>query len=819
MSLYWQDSGGCIWQVWEATPGSVASADVYGPEWDYCKSENVTVPNVTRLEQPCGGYECGANYEDATTYIEVDPNGHITVENACQVYCTNIANNESAYLVKDVGTGKFGDGFVVEGDITFLTGDGNSDAFAWAVSDAQGAKNIWTHFIGITSRQWSGGAGRGCNVRTHLSLQFLNLTSYIPPGGTVFWKATRNGTSVTVDFYRSWQDRAADVDKIASKTVSVNIDDTFRYLYYVASLGESSGSHIQSFISSMLIQPTTQPPVEDVGQLVRLAADATDIQSHNPQHAGQIVSAVIAGRDICNYLPETALQEVRCASISHDIQRYRDTASLGLLLALDGYDEQLNKEIAAHLLLVVVHGDDFQTFIGQHDGTVVLMALGGSDQTAFAMEACGQLIMVQLGGHDLRSIPEEVLAQYILPIIGARDCQTYRDHEGQSLIISSDQWWMQTFPFLLSVPVEGTRRLAWRAESQPEGTVFLVIADGKVLQETPWRAIDFDQSIECRQFLQVGVPRPDVNPEDWLQTPKDRVALSWTGDTTTYRIMRKGASGDWQQIAETAFLQYLDGPLSDGVYSYKVVAVDEEGDTAESATATLTISSAPKRPMGLGWSWDADTKMLTLAWQASPSADVAAYRVRSSNGEGQLDLASEPVQESGALLYQQTFSDETGVWVFSVRAVDVDGNEEANISQVVALPFEDGAPAACPAEPRLVEAAAIAGGRIELRWLYDPLYEYMGPGAAHEGRIYWDAGTGEIDWSAPHAIVPMNNLTKVTRYTWQSDPLADGQTYRFVIRVATSPWPSGIETSNTDEHAATCDATSPTTPILRAAVV
>ena len=58
-----------------------------------------------------------------------------------------------------------------------------------------------------------------------------------------------------------------------------------------------------------------------------------------------------------------------------------------------------------------------------------------------------------------------------------------------------------------------------------------------------------------------------------------------------------------------------------------------------------------------------------------------------------------------------------------------------------------------------MEACAISGGRIELEWLYDPTYEYLRPGAAREGRLYWDAGTGEIGFDVPHATVPMDHPT------------------------------------------------------------
>jgi len=193
-------------------------------------------------------------------------------------------------------------------------------------------------------------------------------------------------------------------------------------------------------------------------------------------------------------------------------------------------------------------------------------------------------------------------------------------------------------------------------------------------------------------------------------------------------------------------------------------------------------------------------------------------RSRSSAGAEPLDLRSRPVQDSDALAYQQTFTDETGRSIFSVRAIDADGNEEANISQVVAIHIKNGQIVAQPAEPRIVEARAIKDGKIELEWLYVPRYEENGPGAAHEARIYWDAGTGAVDHSEPHATVTMGGPTSATRYTWDSAPLTDDQEYRFVVRAATAAWPAGIETQNTDEHAATADADQPAAPVLTASV-
>jgi len=61
------------------------------------------------------------------------------------------------------------------------------------------------------------------------------------------------------------------------------------------------------------------------------------------------------------------------------------------------------------------------------------------------------------------------------------------------------------------------------------------------------------------------------------------------------------------------------------------------------------------------------------------------------------------------------FDDWTGVITYLLRAVAADGKEEGNIREVLVLPVQNGVVGvALPAEPRIVEARAIAGGRIEL---------------------------------------------------------------------------------------------------------
>jgi len=265
---------------------------------------------------------------------------------------------------------------------------------------------------------------------------------------------------------------------------------------------------------------------------------------------------------------------------------------------------------------------------------------------------------------------------------------------------------------------------------------------------------------------------------------------------------------------------YRDAALADGQYQYRIVAEDAEGDSATSATAAITLSSAPEPPSDLAYSWDEETQTLTLIWSASPSADVAAYRVRSSGGAGLLALAAAPVQEAAGLSYEQVFTDETGWFIFLVRAVDGDGKEEASLSQALALYVEDGQLAAAPVEPDRVYAVPAAGGKVEVGWTYRPWRESPpGTGAAFEARVYSDGGAGAVDFDEPAATVAMGSPTAEAEYDWTSGVLEDGGRYLFVVRIATAAWPNGIETQNTAAVGAVAESDVPTTPILTATVV
>ena len=84
------------------------------------------------------------------------------------------------------------------------------------------------------------------------------------------------------------------------------------------------------------------------------------------------------------------------------------------------------------------------------------------------------------------------------------------------------------------------------------------------------------------------------------ETPLDKVRLTWTDEQADhYDVWRRQDGGAWAKIASVNGLEYTDGPLVDGVYDYRVVSVDAQGNEAESLSVQVTISSAPEPPTNL----------------------------------------------------------------------------------------------------------------------------------------------------------------------------------------------------------------------------
>ncbi len=376
---------------------------------------------------------------------------------------------------------------------------------------------------------------------------------------------------------------------------------------------------------------------------------------------------------------------------------------------------------------------------------------------------------------------------------------------------------------LLSLTTSQARRLSWTEA----GTVYVVI-DGKQVGESDLGFLDLPADQAVRGVLLAYKTLPDPLP-----TPRDQVLLTVTGPCgaggdagALHHIQRRPSGGAWAEIAAILGDSYVDGPLPDGTYDYQ--AIDENdaaGESDPSPTRTVTISSVPDPPGGLRYAWDArreDTHPL-LAGQP----ERRRGRLPRARGPG----APRPGRRAGpgvgrAQLPAALHGRDAGRSCGACARSTLDGNEEQNVTQTLALAFQDGSLVVRPAEPRMVEVYPAAGGAVTVEFLYDPRYEDPAPpwgavpgsGAAVEARIYWDAGTGTVDFGTPVGTLSLNGPIAPTRYMWTSGELPPGVTCLWVVRIASS---AGLETQNTHPVMAvvSASATAPAKPDISAAVI
>ena len=363
------------------------------------------------------------------------------------------------------------------------------------------------------------------------------------------------------------------------------------------------------------------------------------------------------------------------------------------------------------------------------------------------------------------------------------------------------------------------RLLSWTPE-RSSGVVYHILMDGAQVAVS-----DVDSytlkigDIEPRATIEVIETSPQNREESLLHLaalPGDRVKCSWTAvsGATQYEIFRKLTGGSYgaaiyRTAVERSTLEFIDGPLDDASYVYKLVSSDAEGDSTFDEE-TIVVSSAPLPPTNVSGSWNPTTKILTISWTASASSDIDHYAIRHNGGSGSIRIDDAPEDTEVGTSWTIDLTGQTGNYEIMVRAVDGDDNEEQSLKNIIAIAVENGVAQGRPAAPDQVEAQGIAGGKVNVSFTYYPSKEggFDSGGVADEARIYYDNKTGTINWNTPLATLAMSNPTVPTRFSWDSGVLADGD-YLFGVRIATGTAGGGTETENTDEHPATVNSDVP----------
>lgn len=119
-----------------------------------------------------------------------------------------------------------------------------------------------------------------------------------------------------------------------------------------------------------------------------------------------------------------------------------------------------------------------------------------------------------------------------------------------------------------------------------------------------------------------------------------------------------------------------------------------------------------------------------------------------------------------------------------------------------------------------------SGGTMVIELLYDPRYgdppppwgSSAGEGSTSGARIYWDVGTGTIDFGAPVSTLSLDGPVLPARHAWAGGELPPGATCFWVVQIVTV---NDIETQNTRAVSATAasSASPPATPDIAAVVL
>jgi len=140
------------------------------------------------------------------------------------------------------------------------------------------------------------------------------------------------------------------------------------------------------------------------------------------------------------------------------------------------------------------------------------------------------------------------------------------------------------------------------------------------------------------------------------------------------------------------------------------------------------------------------------------------------------DIEAEQISPPGYLEHG-----EGTTYFYVIRRVNGGGNEEKTLSAAVKVSIDAGGNLAKPRPNSIfsVRAQQTSPGEIELVWYYCPVEQEKEPVCF---RIYYDAGTGQIDYYNPLAAI---SYIGRRFYSYRVE-LPEAGTYQFAVRAADS---------------------------------
>jgi len=157
-----------------------------------------------------------------------------------------------------------------------------------------------------------------------------------------------------------------------------------------------------------------------------------------------------------------------------------------------------------------------------------------------------------------------------------------------------------------------------------------------------------------------------------------------------------------------------------------------------------------------------------------------AYRGGSMEGVDFENVLAVAEPDANEISLPSYLSHEAGeVYFYVVRCANRCGDIERTLRAAVKVAIDNGGKLGKARPNEIVGLRAEQGqdGKVEIVWTYNPMEQ---GGVPAEMRIYGDAGTGEIDYQNPVAVVKY----KRRRFYRHKIEMAENGRYRFAVRAA-----------------------------------
>lgn len=206
------------------------------------------------------------------------------------------------------------------------------------------------------------------------------------------------------------------------------------------------------------------------------------------------------------------------------------------------------------------------------------------------------------------------------------------------------------------------------------------------------------------------------------------VRLSWTPspepDAAGYAVYRDGAKVGF--VSNSSGSTYLDAGRPNGLYRYRVTAIDQAGnESPPSNEATAAVSMAvPSAPLSLTAASVPEGGALDLSWRSGGSPEPVGYHVYRSQASGG---PHERITGTPAVGFSHR---DRGLangarYFYVVRAVDAAGNESGASNEASGVPGDLVAP-----DKPILYFPTIAGRPVVLRQSWTSVAGAAEPGAA-----------------------------------------------------------------------------------------